>query len=390
MSLQNQNRIQTQNNNRGNDAFGYNDQRNPRADANANPTCPDDSADSFINNTMMYSRDTPPRDCVVPTVICLFNFTGNCEGNLCYGPLCSYHTQLASMRQYVAMTNEDKVSSRVVSVSIPKLHGRFVQLILSAMPVNKDLAFYEEWVKNLINSPQDERAEVAKFLCILCSNEKNIASNAEFASLKQYVAEVASGYLNLIKSYQSQLEHIKIPLSVSYDMRAELRRTSPWFFNMETAEGVEKNECSSANGQPDTEENKVFLYYVPIFLFNAFDILNFMTYNLEPGLNDEGYLPNCELVNHYIVHGTNYGIFNCVETYNYKNNKFNYPPQLAAAVNQQVVARVANLDVLSLYVVSDSPKVSSYIDTPVALLRNDTCSRFELSQIRSYKLFRYN
>lgn len=340
--------------------------------------------DSFINNTMLYNSDAPIRDCNTPIAMCLLHFTKLCDGNLCFGVYCAYHQQQLTSRQFIAMTNDDKLTSRLVTVSQNPMYGRFMHLITSILPQGENLAYYESWVKDLPNIPHDERSIVAKFFCLLGNPESKCTSNTEHALLKQYLNEVAAYAFNLIRVHQNQLNNIKIPLTMSIAQRNELTKKSLWFKNVQEVETINV----VYHGKED-DVNDIVTFFIPIMKFNAFDILMFMTYNLEPSLNDEGYLPNCELVHTHIVHGTNYGIYNNVESYNLTNKNFNYPAQLNSVVNQQVTARVTNLDVLSLYCVSDNLKISTYVEMPVALLKTDTCAKFNLSAIHAPELFKY-
>lgn len=340
--------------------------------------------DSFINNTMLYNSDAPIRDCSTPMAMCLLQFTKMCDGNICFGVYCSYHHQQLTSRHLIAMTNDDKLTSRVVSVSQNAMYGRYMHIITSIMPQGENLAFYEAWVKDLPNIPHDERSVLAKFFTLLCNAESKCTSNTEHALLKQYLNEVAAYAFNLIRVYQNQLNNIRIPITMSTPQHLDLVRRSKWFKDVLAGTEVEKiTHDSSDNGV------EIVTFFIPIMKFNAFDILMFMSYNLEPSLNEEGYLPNCELVHTHIVHGTNYGIYNHVESYNLTNKNFNYPAQLNSVVNQQITARVTNLDVLSLYCVSDNQKISSYIEMPAALLKTDTCAKFNLSAIHAPELFKY-
>lgn len=336
--------------------------------------------DSFINNTMMYSTDTPSRDCSIPYALCLLYFLGQCDGNLCIGVYCAYHHQLMSGRHFIGMTNEDRLTSRIVSVSQQQMRGKFMHLVTSIIPLRQSLSYFESWTKDL-SIPHEERANITKFFTILCNSESKCIANSAFAFMKQYVNEIAAHYFNMIRSYQNQLTQIKIPINMTTEQEAIFISDSEWFRKVYKSDGVEIIKCNRDNTSAQSAD--IVIYYIPIMKFNAFDILNFMTYNLEPALNQEGYLPNCELTNTHIVHGTNYGIFNCVESYSTQNKVFGYPPQLNQAINQQITARVANLDVLNLYCVSEPDKSVNYIEAPIALLKTDACAKFELSYIRS-------
>lgn len=351
---------------------------------NNNAIITDLNNDSLINSTMTYNADIPHRDCVSLTAICLLYFTGKCDGMLCFGPYCAYHHQLTTMRQMIGMTNAGVNTTRLVTVSQTQMHGRFMHLITSAIPLNKPLSFFDAWCRDVANIPHEERSDIAKFFTIICNKESACNSNTDYALLKQYLNEVTAHYFNVIRSHQHRIESLKIPFNVSSDQRNELLLSSEWFKRIDADSNIEKIECPGKN-----EDEKVYLYYIPFNLFNAFDRLMFMTYNLEPALNEEGYLPNCELTNTNIVHGTNYGIYNSVESYNAVNKNFNYTPDLNVAVNQQVPARIRNLDPISLFCVSDSTKMTTYIDLPVAHLKKDTCAKFDLNGIRSLSLFKY-
>lgn len=363
---------------RSNNSFLDNIQNN-----NASAECPM-LVDSFINNTMMYNSDSPIRDCTTPIAMCLLQFTGMCDGNICFGVYCAYHHQLMSMRQFIGMTNEDQLTSRVCSVSQTRMHGRQMHIITSIIPVGENLSFFETWTKDLTNIPHDERATISKFFTLLCNHESACTSNAEHALLKQYVAEVTAYAFNLVRGYQNQLININMALNLTKTQIDKLLLRSKWFKNVHQNEFLQKVEYG-----PQVDGETVWTYYIPIMMFNVFDILNFMTYNLEPSLQNEGYLPNCELTYTHIIHGNNYGVFNSVETYNNTNKQFNYSPQLNAAVNQQVTARVTNLDVLSLFCTSDNIKTVDYIEVPCALLKSDTCAKFNLSAINAPQLFKY-
>lgn len=340
--------------------------------------------ESLINQIFSYSKDRPQRDCSAPNAICLLSFTGNCEGTICFGCYCSYHHQLLTMRLFIGMTNEDKTSSRIVSVSQTQVQGKYMHLVTSLVPLDQPFSYFESWVKEMTNSNHEERTTIAKFFTILCNDDSNTPNNADFAKLKQYLQDVHAHYHILIQVFQSQLENVKIPLCISKKVENELEQQSEWFKNIKENTSVESVKCKTN----ENSEVDVTIYYVPILLFNTFDILMFMTYNLEPALNVEGYLPNCELLNTNIVHGTNYGIYNHVDKYNIKNNNFNLPPELNNALVQQITARVTNLDVLTLFCISDSFNSSHYVDAPIAFLKTNACTiRFNLNSIRTVNIY---
>lgn len=342
--------------------------------------------DSFINNTMTYSSDSVIRDCNVPVAMCLLHFTKQCEGRICYGPYCSYHHQLTSMRQFIGLTNEDKLTSRIVSVSQTQMHGRFMHIITSIIPLGENISYFEQWTKDLTNIPHDERNVIAKFYTLLCNPESACDSNSEQALLRQYVNEVTAYFYNLIRAYQNQLINIKMPICMSEEQESNLIKRSKWFQINHKADGVKKVVHNPMEG---FTTKKLMTYYIPIMKFNAFDILNFMTYNLEPSLNQEGYLNNCELVHTHIVHGTNYGIHNNVDTYSITNQNFNYPTQLNAIINSEIVSRITNLDVLNLYCSVENEKVCRYVELPAATLKTDACAKFNITAITAPILFKY-
>lgn len=339
--------------------------------------------DSLINSLMQYneSRQTMSQNtlCNAPQALCLFNFMGTCSHNMVYGPFCPYHHQILLSKYITALTNADKSSTRLVSVSLKNVWGAPFNLITSMVPIGLSYSEMEQLLHFGSGINNDERATITRFYTIICNSPSDCEQDANLSAFKGYLNEVTGYFYDMLSRSEAILDGIKVELTVSSDMREKLLKRSRWFAN------IDKNN-EKLNVDKRVFDNTHYMYYIPIVCFNLLDILTIMTYNLEPALNSIGYMPNCNLAEYYYVHGTFMGIRNAIDSFNASNSNFHdYPVPIAHALSRDVLSRVNNLDIMILPSFAEGRKNAEYIPMPAAIQKKDHCQKFDIARIRNFR-----
>lgn len=340
--------------------------------------------ESLINSLMQYneSRRTMTQNtlCTAPQALCLFNFMGNCSHSMIYGPFCPYHHQIILNKYITALTNMDKSSTRLVSVSLKNVWGAPFNIITSMAPIGLSYSEMEQALHFGSGVNNDERAIITRFYTIICNSPMDCEQDANLSAFKGYLNEVTGYFYDMLARSEAILDGIKVELTVSHKTREDLMKRSRWFNNIDS-------NHENLNVDKRVFDNTHYMYYVPITCFNLLDILTIMTYNLEPALNSIGYMPNCNLAEYYYVHGTFMGIRNSIDSFNATNTNFHdYPVPIAHALSRDVMSRVNNLDIMILPSFAEGRKNVEYVPMPTAIQKKDHCQKFDIARIRNYRL----
>ncbi|ABQ08823.1 hypothetical protein SGHV050 [Glossina pallidipes salivary gland hypertrophy virus] len=227
----------------------------------------------------------------------------------------------------------------LVPISTVKATSRRTMIVTSIMPPNCPTTALQQLLCNT-QGDSEEKDAIVDFFHILCSDVDSIINDVSLIRFNQYMSGLAATYFELLNTKANLINNVAIPIMISEEQRTIMMSNS-WVYNLT------KGEYPMTLLSGTKEKPGDVIYYVPLKLFNAVDILSILTYILNVRINHVGYLPNCSIIDYVFAHGTGCGIHN-IYTNDVPSEFKHYSTNLANTISTIFVKPFQNLDVLVL------------------------------------------